>query len=145
MTTIATDGRAIAADGRVTAGGEIRTETFDKLWELPDDSVAGAAGQTEQSTVALRELNRAAAEKRLPEPTEGEYDIMRLYPSGAVALYSGRLDAPFFVEPPFTIGSGGEYARGALAAGASVRRAMKIAHQFDSSTGPLNQHYTVRR
>lgn len=145
MTTIATDGRSIAADGRMTAAGEIRTETHAKLRELPDGSWVGGAGDTNAIIAAVRELSLSLTERRDPVATEGDYTLLRLYPSGAILLYGTRLDAAVFVDAPFTIGSGGEFARGALAAGASLKKAMRIAATYNWGTGPLNQYVTPTR
>lgn len=145
MTTIATDGRSIAADGRVSARTEIRSETHDKLRELPDGSWVGGSGRTTHIIAAVRELAQAIEEGREPERQEGEYTLLRLHPSGAIQLYEDALDAAMFVDAPFTIGSGGEFARGALAAGASLKKALRIAAAFDTMTGPLNQYVTLKR
>jgi ATP-dependent protease HslVU (ClpYQ) peptidase subunit len=141
VTTIATDGRRIAADGRVTASdGEILTETHAKLWELPDGSVIGSSGDRASAQKAKAELRSAINERREPEDVPGDYRLIRLYRSGSIAIYDlGVLSQPMFVEAPFAIGSGGMYARAALAGGASLSKAMKIAHAFDAFTGPLNQ------
>lgn len=146
MTTIATDGRWIGADGRTTGGVEIFTETHSKLMELPDGSVVGGAGDRAVAARARAELHIALVKGREPQDVEGDYLLLRLFPSGALALYDGGiLSHPQWLDPPFAIGSGAEFARGALAAGASVRKALAIAHRFDSGTGPLNQIFKVAR
>jgi ATP-dependent protease HslVU (ClpYQ) peptidase subunit len=134
VTTIATDGRSIAADGRTTAGTEIISDAVEKLEVLPDGSIVGGAG----TGVAVR---RAIAElyKSQPDEVDGDYRLLRLYPSGAIAVYAYTTQQPQFVEAPFSIGSGGEFARGAMASGASPKKAVRIAHQFDSGTGPVHQ------
>lgn len=63
------------------------------------------------------------------------WSLVALNPDGTLDLYTK--DAPYADrnELPFALGSGGDYALGAIAAGADVRRAIEIAALYDTNTG----------
>lgn len=131
MTTIATDGQRIAADGRLTFNGRIASEDETKLHTLSDGSVVGVAGDPDGTRDLLRALEKNE------DHSFSDMTALRLFPSGAIALYAGEAGAPTFLSPPQAIGSGGPFAIGALEAGASPRQAVKIAAKLDPGTGPI--------
>lgn len=144
MTTIATDGRIIAADGRVTSGGEILSESTPKLRQLADGSAVGWAGAQEDAEKAVEELAAAVREKRDPAAQDNDtFTLLRLFPYGMSAVYQQRM-VPLYVEGPHAIGSGHGFARGAMLAGASALKAIRIAHKADNGTGPLYSHIKMR-
>lgn len=134
MTTIATDGVTLAADGRTTAGNEIVTDSAVKLHRLPDGSVLGESGACTASITAIEELASAMVEDRAPKFAKGEYTLLRLKPNGKAVVYWNEL-TPVDVPTPYALGSGGEFARGAMAMGASAAEAVRIATKLDSKSG----------
>lgn len=134
MTTIATDGVTIAADGRTTAGKEIVTDEAKKIHRLPDGSVVGEAGLCTAGILAVEELAYAIQEDRHPKNYKGDYTLLRLTPDGRAIIYWNEL-VGIEIPTPAAIGSGGEFARGAMAAGASAREAVRIATKLDSASG----------
>lgn len=65
---------------------------------------------------------------------DGEYEALVLYETGDISLINQGVEM-FIDEPFFAIGSGKEFCMGALAAGASLPQAMRIAARFDTMTG----------
>jgi hypothetical protein len=133
VTTIACDGKVMAADGLVTNGNDIAVE-FDekKIWRLPDGSILGAAGSTDGCEAIRRFLSNA--DEKLE--TVAEFDAIRLMPDGSGLSYSDKGgEKSTRCTWPATLGTGGSIALGALLAGASPRRAVEIACQRDCGSG----------
>ncbi len=135
MTTIATDGKLLAADGRTSAGDVILTNAAKKVQRLPDGSIAGSAGAADGGPSAVAALAAALKAGEQPPKYAGDYSILRLLPDGSALYYYDRLDMPIPVSPPFAIGSGKSAALGAMKAGANARQAVKIAAEVDVYTG----------
>lgn len=133
MTTIAWDGTSIAADR--LCGGRY---TVAKLWRLPDGSVIGGAGLYDDIVEVVHWLASGAREDEKPRlaPREESSDLLLIDPEGRPHwLTWPHLRRVPIVEPYEAIGSGSEYALGAMAMGASAKRAVQIASRFDPSTG----------
>lgn len=141
MTTIATDGVSIAADGQVTYNDRPLTLSENKLRELDDGSVVGWAGEADAAAAAVEYLAQHPYDRNGPE---GNYSLLRLFPSGAIALYAGAL-RPAYISPPQAIGSGQDFALGAMLAGKSAKRAVQIAASLDIHTGGTIRSRKVRR
>jgi len=143
MTTIATDGNSIAADGRMVHRDLIISDDEWKLCDLPDGSIVGAAGDVDDIKAALRVLRENLyADGAAPEGDR--FTLLRLYPSGAIQHYAGSLNGDF-IDPPAAAGSGAEIALGAMLAGKSPTRAVKIAATRDIYSGGTVRTLKVRR
>lgn len=127
MTTIAYKDGVMAADEQ----NSWHSATVNKLWRLKDGSVIGFAGARDQGLEALAWIKNTD----LPKPTVDDLHILRAYPDGRLSVYKERLVEVFLEEDVFAIGSGSEYAMGAMAAGGRAIDAVKIAAMFDPSTG----------
>lgn len=133
MTTIATDGRSMASDGRCCDGsGIITTDAIQKVYRLSDGSIAGFAGSAFDAPAWLEWLNGDRSGK--PEDVWEKAEATILQPDGRVFIYNhhGRC---FEAQLPYGTGTGGEFARGAMMAGASPEKAVAIAMKRDSSSG----------
>jgi ATP-dependent protease HslVU (ClpYQ) peptidase subunit len=130
MTTIATDGFQIAADGQSTRKDSVTGTNRRKLYPLPDGSFVGAAGRTVDAERAVRVLYEGGN-----ADAPGDYTLMQLHRNGKVDVYEGSLRAVIRMKPPYAIGSGADVAMGALLAGASAHEAVKIAAKIDVYTG----------
>lgn len=133
MTTVACDGKVMAADGLVTNGSDIAVE-FDgrKIWRLPDGSILGAAGSTDACEAVRRFLS--GQDEKLD--TLADFDAIRMMPDGSGLAYCDKGgEKPTRCTWPATIGSGGQLALGAMLAGASPKRAVEIACQRDTGSG----------
>lgn len=134
MTTIATDGVSVASDGRTSAGERIVTDSYKKLTRLPDGSVVGSAGRVTDSILALEELAESVVDGRLPKLVRGDYAFLRLEANGRATVYDSCLVA-IPVPTPYAVGSGGDYALGALHHGACSANAVRIAKKLDRGSG----------
>lgn len=143
MTTVATDGFSIAADGRTSAGSRIVDDNSKKLHRLPDGSIVGQSGRCSHAQDAIAELTDAIREDRRPRPMRGDYTLLRLYPEGRIITYDSEL-VELETPAPAAAGSGTAYALGALHHGASPIEAVRIAKRLDSASGGRVQTMTPR-
>jgi ATP-dependent protease HslVU (ClpYQ) peptidase subunit len=132
MTTIACDGQSMAADGQSTQNAVAVTKESVKVFRQPDGSIVGMAGHAMYKSAMLKFL--ASGEKPSVEIGPDDISALVLHLDGAIALYVGA-EYQGDVSAPFSIGSGGEIALGAMLAGASPRQAVEIACQRDIYTG----------
>lgn len=98
--------------------------------------IVGFAGSMNEGRLFLdwwRKYWGSEESPRSPIP-DGEYEALVLYETGDISLINQGVEM-FIDEPFFAIGSGKEFCMGALAAGASLPQAMRIAARFDTMTG----------
>lgn len=131
MTTAAWDGKTLAADSRMDGW-----QSVDKIFHLKDGRYATGAGTYCQIVEIVAWLDDGSRQSDKPEFT-GDDSSTVLIVDGKEAFY---LSWPFLRavkinEPFFAIGSGSEYALGAMAAGKDAKSAVAIAAQFDPQTG----------
>lgn len=129
MTVVAWDGKTVSADQLCDFHG-IRVQ---KIVKCPDGSIVGAAGAGNMCRAALIWF---AGGCNGPQPWSKPEDVqlLRVYHDRAEFWSQGKGE-PIPVLPPFAIGSGGEYAMGAMLAGASAPEAVKIAIIGDTGCG----------
>jgi hypothetical protein len=134
MTTLAWDGRTLAADKRTCSNGIARTCT--KLWQLGDYVYAGT-GPFDEVLLVRKWLELGAPSERPPHFDEGGIRGMVLHiPTGKLSVVEGKATVMWEVEEPFHAeGSGREFALSALAFGKNAREAIAFAGQFDLATG----------
>lgn len=120
-----------------------------KLHVLPDQSVVAMAGelfvilQAVAWLAGLGEKPNIVADHRSNDCTTLE--MLRLYPDGRLTYCQDLTIEHEVVEDHMAIGSGGNYAMGALDAGASIEDAVRIACRRDpNSAEPIDLH-TVER
>lgn len=131
MTTIAWDGRTIAADRRL--GG---WQTANKLFRLRDGTIFAGAGRMDDVAEVLAWLQggRKPDDKPEIEPDDSEFFIVQ--PDGkAYWLTTPFLRSVKIEDQFYAIGSGAEFAIGAMRAGVSAKRAVEIACTCDPQTG----------
>jgi ATP-dependent protease HslVU (ClpYQ) peptidase subunit len=131
VTTIATDGKSIAADGQSTAGEMVTSRETTKLTRLPDGSIVGGCGELSPMRRAINCLHSPDAH---PDDLTGDFTLLRLFPDGRIVTYEGCLFA-FELPAPVTIGSGREFAMGAMLAGKGPKEAVEIAIERDIYSG----------
>lgn len=133
MTTVAYDGKSIAADRRI---GNMEA---GKLFRLKSGAIFAGAGyyaQIVEVCAWLNEGGKPADRPKLPDDEEESSEFLLIETSGeAYWLTSPYLRRVKINERFCAIGSGSEYALGALAAGVSAKRAVEIACRFDVCTG----------
>lgn len=104
-----------------------------KLFTLADRSVVGIAGSLEFCLAAVKYLDGSIGPK--PTSSTDNSTLLRVYPDGTAEVYHSQLEPYPVLLPFFAVGSGSDYAMGALAMGATPERAIEIASQFDEATG----------
>lgn len=133
MTTIAFDGKRLAADRRVSGDGF--TYLMTKIRRCPDGRLIGASGNASAVMALLDWLEAGAAGEppvKLDSPDWG--DMIEVMPDGAVHLWG--LYGRFRINDKLAaIGSGSCYARAAMACGRAADAAIAVAALFDSKTG----------
>lgn len=135
MTTIATDGQTMAADGLLVCGGLILSRTAVKIARKRHVVLAltGPAGAME----ALADWAECGCPPEgVPEIGE-DWTVLMAREAGKVAIAVKDAPFPCAVDLPIAIGSGRAEAMAAMMAGASPRRAVEIAARLDTSTGGL--------
>ncbi len=135
MTTIAYDGKTLAADSRRSLDGVAIPVPVKKIRERVVDgrSLVWALAGTYADTDAL--VDAFVSGKLLPS-----LDSVLLLAeisggSHRMWLVGSRGDADEITGSPYAIGSGREYALGALTCGASAVEAVRAAGKWDSGTG----------
>lgn len=140
MTTIAYDGLAVAADRQSTFGSTPVACVTPKLHRLTfesEEAIVGACGAISSFAPAVEWLrNRKKPRPQFVPSGDPDFSIMVVTKSGRVLYAAGDLQ---FVELPkrhaWAIGSGCDYALGAMMAGANAHDAVLIAGKLDTGTG----------
>ena len=140
MTTIAWDGKTLAADKRATVNG--MAHTTKKLIRIKNGPMAGAiCGWSNSIAVAMEMihwLESGADIKEFPaaQRTDEWSPVILITYSQQVFVYE---KGPFPIERSFSdamaLGSGREFAMGAMAFGATSQEAIAIATKLDVYTG----------
>lgn len=130
MTTVATDGKTMAADRLVTGDGIIHG-TVTKLHRLEDGSVMGLCGSAFQYDQFAAWYNSGRAEGL---HVADEMEALVLHPDGTVSCYNQH-GYSFKHSLPASCGSGCSIAYGAMEAGASPMEAVEIACKRDIRSG----------
>lgn len=131
MTTIATDGKTMAADGRGECYDLVVASALTKLVRLKDGSVLGLSGR-----VSVRPRLAAWIEGSGEFPKDsGDWTALHLT-AGELRHYASRSGEAFDpIDVPAATGSGGELALGAMLHGASPLEAVAVAARRDPFTG----------
>lgn len=132
MTTIAYRDGVIAADTSMTVNGTVVPGRV-KIARAPDGRLIGGAGKA-----AFTESFRAWAITEEGDPPKMEPGSVGFVidTDGSVRLWdSDEGNGPFTVRPPYiAVGSGQDYAMGAMFAGADAETAVRAAIAHDKST-----------
>lgn len=137
MTTIAWDGTTLASDSRCSS--ETRSISVRKIRELADGSLVGFAGTTTNMKRVVEWLD-AGSDPELKPKLRGDTEVLVIRPDGTAIEYDKTLEPIEMKDVVAAIGSGGEYAIGAMEAGLSAVQAVEIACRRDpSSQGPIDE------
>jgi hypothetical protein len=132
MTVIVVRGSELAADKQSNDSGVRRTIT--KIVRLPDGRLAGCAGDSAMSNRMMDWAANGSDPEKFPD-RENKVDMLVLNLDGSVDLYCGG-PAPDRLEDEFhAIGSGRDFALGAMHTGADVRCAVEAAIRFNTACG----------
>jgi ATP-dependent protease HslVU (ClpYQ) peptidase subunit len=131
MTTIATDGKTVAADTLMTSN--IR-DCFDfiKVRKIGKDIVACSGGADE----IVAYFNWISGKSTVKPIIEESNKFHALHVNKDGVFYTCAPNwSKFNVDVPYALGSGGSIALGAMLAGASPAEAIRIAMKKDLYTG----------
>jgi len=145
MTTIAFDGRTIAADGLSTAGDEPVAWDTMKLRLGPKCIYAfsGEGGALFEPTIEWWEKGRKPGDQ--PKPTDGERWCMVIVDASGCYTVTSHQPYPTRWNPPQAWGSGCDYALGAMHAGANAYQAVQVASRLNLKTGGTIVAWDVAR
>ncbi|MCK5013229.1 MAG: hypothetical protein KAS66_05375 [Candidatus Omnitrophica bacterium] len=134
MTTIATDGKSMACDSRLI-GSHIDQINTKKIFRVRG-KIVGIAGALAEALIFVDWLKSETKDTK-PDLSDS-FEAIVVGPNG-VDWYGDRLVA-VSVGIPAAIGSGGDYAMGAMMAGATPKKAVEIAKKLDpGSGGPVKE------
>lgn len=136
MTTIAWDGKTLAADSMVTGNG-MRIGRITKAYRV-GRLLVGLAGTVGLAQAFLHWLAEGAkGDPPSMKAEDGDAEVMVVLPDGRIATFD-KYGRDQMASTQYAIGSGGRFALGAMAAGADARRAVEIASELDCfSGGPI--------
>jgi hypothetical protein len=133
MTTIIWDGDEIASDSRSCSGGLIDSGVCRKLF-LNKRVLYAIAGDYAQAMSVMRWMSEGRDPDVEPVFIEPEYEVLMIR-EGTGYFFSGETHG-YEVMPPFALGTGREVGLGALATGASVKKAVEAACKLDPNSAP---------
>ena len=158
MTTIVYDPnvRVLASDSRMTnesPGGDLRVSVSDDKIRHLYDAVLGFAGSAAYSARIIRDLTQRFQDEgggsfytfavnqidiwdRYIRESNNGISVLMFHENYHIGceLHVGGVMMPINVKEIHGIGTGAPFAMGALAAGATVEQAIKIASRFDLQT-----------
>ena len=127
MTTIVANLQGMASDTRVTGGPMFNTTKVRRI----GDSLYGGAGHLSQ---ILKMFLWFENPDQVPSWKEApDFTILQVCPRG-IFVWESEMIAIQIDTPFYAIGSGSEYAMGALACGSGLDKAIEIASMFDPGT-----------
>jgi ATP-dependent protease HslVU (ClpYQ) peptidase subunit len=132
MTTIAWDGRTLAADKQSTWGGTpTRTRKIFRA-KHPDGRVMiyGCAGLTHECQAYTRWIDG-----EIEKPDFTDISILSIDQKGRIWYANQSMLWARIITKRWAIGSGCDYALGAMAAGKSAADAIRIASKLDVNIG----------
>ena len=132
MTTIAWDGETLASDSRQTGDNSFIHQVKSKKICKIGNSYLGFAGEAQQEELFKRWFKNQTNEK--PEPSWLK-DLEVMLIRDGVCYEINDLCEPTPVGKPYAIGSGEQYAMGAMKHGATAKEAVDIAKILDPFTG----------
>lgn len=149
MTTVAYDGKTLAADKMSTTNGRPHLSVHEKIRRINyhgQAALAAGAGTIVYSHTVIEWLNRGAPSDDKPDlPGPDDSFTVMVVTEGGVFIYTDSLVPVPVGNIPWALGSGSEYALGAMAAGASAKRAVEIACTLDVSSGMGVDVLTLRK
>lgn len=149
MTTVAWDGKSMAADRQMTLGSMRHTNTQSKILQgtyhgMP--ALFAGAGTKVYSAAVIEWLLLGMPDERKPEmPESPDSFAVFVVTELGLHLFVDSLRAIPLGVTKYAIGTGEDYARGAMAAGASAKRAVEIACEFDINSGMGVDVLTLRK
>ena len=129
MTTIVCNREGMCADKRVTGSTMFKTTKIQRV----NGSLIGYCGNIEHC-LKFVEWRRNPDSK--PEFSERTWEALELTSDGRMLWWSIDLMPIEIEDDYYAIGSGADFALGAMAMGAKPQQAIKVAATYDPGTGP---------
>lgn len=135
MTTIAWDGKTLAADKQATSGNLMHTVT--KIFKHP----SGLYGVTGHLSHGLTVINWITGTNPHPiaypaNPSNDDYGyVIHINNQREIWCYEGHPTPCKFEDKFYAVGSGREFATAAMHCGQTAQQAIVIASIFNSGTG----------
>jgi hypothetical protein len=127
MTTVATNGRTIAWDGRIVTQWGLVLANDERKVRIEDGRVYGIAGGYAVFDALIRWYAEGRDPIKLPPSPESEPWVLLIRElDGRWLWLSQPMPYPHPAPLPYAIGAGGDMAIGAMEAGASPRDAVAI-------------------
>lgn len=131
MTTIAYRWGVLASDSMSNNSGWINPYPAEKLFRLPDGTVAGLCGVLSEATKFVQWLQEGEVGD---PPGLSEGAVIRLRKDGTLTIYEAG--ASFDIKTEFAAwGSGAPVANAAMYMGADAAKAIEVASKLDDRTG----------
>ena len=148
MTTIVYDTKLLVSDSQSSIGNEIYEEDCQKLFpNVGPFAVIGIAGNYQDSMDVIEvisDYNKMDHIRGLDfEELDWQCAMLGVTHEGQVWHYSGKHSFELRSDMPFAIGSGAQYAMGAMYAGAGAELALEAASRFDIDTNNIKQIATL--
>lgn len=149
MTTIVYKDGVMACDTYVTGNGARLTGGIMKVVRLASGALLGSSGEGDIRPL-IDILNKVTKPSQLPKPLDlaelkQNFEAILVLPKGQrfwVRCYQDGATGNIvpITDNAFAVGSGEQFAMGAIAAGASPREAVRIACKYDNySQEPVRQ------
>lgn len=134
MTTVAFDGKTMAADTAMVVDGK-KYRYSGKIKRLSNGCLAGFAGTISTGQVLMEWLVAADPKKKLEFTDEEDAEVILVTPTGDIMFCDRNGGMIWSDDKRVAIGTGGDIAFGALLAGATAEQAVKIAIERDPNSG----------
>ena len=149
MTTVAYDGRSMAADKQMNTGNMKHPHAGSKIQRgtyRGEPALYGGSGTTVFLSAVIDWLIAGESAEHKPDlPGPDDTFTVVVATAAGVFEYIDSLRPIFLGDIPWAIGSGAEYAFGAMDAGACAKRAVEIACGRDCSSGMGIDVLTLKR
>jgi 20S proteasome alpha/beta subunit len=134
MTTIAYKDGIVAYDSLVTVGRQKHSEPA-KVFKWQGTLVGMCGADCPENYKVKAWLDEIAASPKVIGMKKAEFELLLIPKEGLLRLLYSDGRGLFINYPFYAIGSGSDYARGAMAMGATAEEAVRIAAEYDTSTG----------
>ena len=144
MTTIVADfnNKIMVSDTRCSYGGTVFR--MIKIHKAPDGTLIGFSGNVTEATKFVEWFMSGHNKAKVPRFGDDAFDALTMNDEG-IMLWDSSLVATKVNQSFFAVGSGAQYAIGAMKAGASAEKAVTIATEEDSCSGlPLDTREYIK-
>lgn len=147
MTTIATDGITIAADGLCTDGNGSKYNQDEVKLIKDGNAIFGLSGTTCLMPHLIDWYIKGCKLEGLPRvDNEFHWHLLVITLNNPIKYFSNGCPYPdIFTDKYITIGTGAQYAKGAMMAGATPKKAVEIAAKCNVYTGGKIKVFNIKK